>query len=85
MDPGQECVFIPQMPERKPMANGVLDTRLGVSNKTAMCSTCHQKLAECTGHFGALGILVAVLISIALALRWRGVWRGFARWSGYRP
>lgn len=25
----------------------------GVSNKASTCQTCGQKLADCTGHFGA--------------------------------
>ena len=41
------------MPERKPQPAGVLDPKLGVSNKRAICETCNQGLAECTGHFGA--------------------------------
>jgi DNA-directed RNA polymerase beta' subunit len=41
-----------QMPERRPQPNGVLDPRLGVSNKRATCETCHQGLADCPGHFG---------------------------------
>jgi hypothetical protein len=42
-----------QMPERKPQPNGVLDPRLGISSKMAICTTCGQKLVDCTGHFGA--------------------------------
>lgn len=41
-----------KMPERVPYPNGVLDRRLGISNKTAQCETCGQKLADCAGHFG---------------------------------
>ncbi|KAH9892352.1 hypothetical protein F4778DRAFT_317731 [Xylariomycetidae sp. FL2044] len=37
---------------REPTMNGVLDKRLGISSKTALCSTCNLKLADCTGHFG---------------------------------
>lgn len=40
------------MPERKPQPNGVLDNRLGISNKTTICPTCGNKLADCAGHFG---------------------------------
>lgn len=31
-----------QMPERRPQPNGVLDPRLGVSNKRTICETCGQ-------------------------------------------
>ncbi|KAI0134089.1 hypothetical protein BJ170DRAFT_184253 [Xylariales sp. AK1849] len=37
---------------REPIKNGVLDTRLGISGKTAHCLTCELKLADCPGHFG---------------------------------
>ncbi|KAI0152918.1 DNA-directed RNA polymerase III subunit RPC1 [Xylariaceae sp. FL1272] len=37
---------------REPTVNGVLDKRLGTSSKVGICSTCNQRLNECTGHFG---------------------------------
>mmetsp|Transcript_17922 Transcript_17922/g.35690 ORF Transcript_17922/g.35690 Transcript_17922/m.35690 type:complete len:1416 (-) Transcript_17922:69-4316(-) len=40
------------MPQRSPAINGVLDPRLGVSDKVSTCSTCKLKLADCAGHFG---------------------------------
>ncbi|KAL3802193.1 hypothetical protein HJC23_001737 [Cyclotella cryptica] len=40
------------MPSRAPAPCGVLDPRLGVSDKTSTCSTCKLKLADCAGHFG---------------------------------
>ena len=40
------------MPQRSPAANGVLDPRLGVSDKVGTCATCKLKLADCAGHFG---------------------------------
>ena len=40
------------MPQRSPAPNGVLDTRLGVSDKVNTCKTCKLKLADCAGHFG---------------------------------
>jgi hypothetical protein len=45
-----------KMPERKPLPNGILDTRLGVSSRQLVCSTCSNKLADCAGHFGATPI-----------------------------
>ncbi len=39
------------MPQRSPAPNGVLDSRLGVSDKVSTCATCKLKLADCAGHF----------------------------------
>ena len=41
-----------QMPQRTPTPEGVLDARLGVSNKRSRCATCGLGLKECAGHFG---------------------------------
>ncbi|KAJ7520459.1 hypothetical protein O6H91_19G006700 [Diphasiastrum complanatum] len=49
-----------QIPERRPLANGVLDNRLGVSDKKSECSTCHGKLADCPGHFGYIKLELPV-------------------------
>ncbi|KAL4425069.1 hypothetical protein ABPG77_010383 [Micractinium sp. CCAP 211/92] len=49
-----------KMPERRPQPNGVLDPRLGVSNKRAICETCGQALADCTGHFGYIRLELPV-------------------------
>jgi DNA-directed RNA polymerase III subunit RPC1 len=49
-----------KMPERRPQPNGVLDPRLGVSNKRATCETCGQQLADCTGHFGYIALELPV-------------------------
>jgi hypothetical protein len=35
-----------QMPERRPQPNGVLDPRLGISNKRSICETCGQVCNE---------------------------------------
>jgi len=40
------------MPQRTPIEHGVLDSRLGVSNKNKRCQTCGLQLKECAGHFG---------------------------------
>ncbi len=39
------------MPQRSPAQHGVLDSRLGVSDKVSTCATCKLKLADCAGHF----------------------------------
>ena len=48
------------MPERRPQPGGVLDPRLGVSSKRAVCETCGQGLADCTGHFGYIRLELPV-------------------------
>eukprot|EP00520_Triparma_pacifica_P017062 CAMPEP_0118658354 /NCGR_PEP_ID=MMETSP0785-20121206/14522_1 /TAXON_ID=91992 /ORGANISM="Bolidomonas pacifica, Strain CCMP 1866" /LENGTH=1501 /DNA_ID=CAMNT_0006551363 /DNA_START=203 /DNA_END=4704 /DNA_ORIENTATION=- len=40
------------MPSRRPAPLGVLDSRLGVSDKMSVCETCKLKLTECGGHYG---------------------------------
>ncbi|KAL5018248.1 hypothetical protein ScPMuIL_003970 [Solemya velum] len=37
---------------RKPVAFGVLDHRMGTSEKDNNCETCGGNLADCTGHYG---------------------------------
>eukprot|EP00741_Cyanophora_paradoxa_P024410 tig00022075_g23569.t1 len=49
-----------QMPKRNPMPNGVLDTRLGVSDKQSLCGTCGCRMADCAGHFGYIKLELPV-------------------------
>eukprot|EP00798_Chlamydomonas_sp_ICE-L_P002153 gene2153-18203_t len=49
-----------KMPERSPHPNGVLDRRLGISGKSAVCETCGNKLAECAGHFAYIKLELPV-------------------------
>ncbi len=49
-----------KMPNREPSHGGVLDPRLGVSNKKQECQTCSQQLASCTGHFGYIKLELPV-------------------------
>ncbi|OJJ44422.1 hypothetical protein ASPZODRAFT_18612 [Penicilliopsis zonata CBS 506.65] len=44
--------------DRTVVPNGPLDTRMGISNKTASCATCGHKLAECNGHFGHVRLVL---------------------------
>ncbi|KAN0062318.1 DNA-directed RNA polymerase III subunit C1 (rpo31) [Thecaphora frezii] len=46
--------------ERKPVANGVLDRRLGISDKNSLCETCHLKMADCVGHYGYIKLVLPV-------------------------
>ena len=48
-----------EMPQRQPLTNGVLDRRLGTSDKKGECATCHGKLQDCAGHFGACQLSTA--------------------------
>ncbi|KAJ1958508.1 DNA-directed RNA polymerase III subunit C1 (rpo31) [Linderina pennispora] len=45
---------------RKPVPNGVLDPRLGVSNKSDICETCGQNMSDCVGHWGFIDLCVPV-------------------------
>ncbi|CAG2111312.1 unnamed protein product, partial [Medioppia subpectinata] len=45
---------------RKPAVYGVLDTRLGTSQKDLKCETCGHGLAECVGHFGYIDLALPV-------------------------
>ena len=49
-----------KLPERKPMEGGVLDTRLGVSDRKVQCQTCKGKLNDCAGHFGYIKLELPV-------------------------
>ncbi|PWY98687.1 putative RPO31-DNA-directed RNA polymerase III, 160 kd subunit [Testicularia cyperi] len=46
--------------ERRPVANGTLDRRLGVSDKNSLCETCHLKMADCVGHYGYIKLVLPV-------------------------
>lgn len=46
--------------KRTPVQNGVLDRRMGVSQKGTICETCNQGLNECVGHFGYLDLALPV-------------------------
>lgn len=49
-----------QMPERKPLTNGILDPRLGTTDKNGVCQTCKGKLQDCCGHFGYIRLELPV-------------------------
>ena len=44
------------MPSRRPAPQGVLDPRLGVSDRVSVCETCKLGLTECSGHFGYIDL-----------------------------
>lgn len=45
---------------RTPVPFGVLDRRMGISQKDAKCETCNQGLNDCVGHFGYLDLALPV-------------------------
>ena len=38
--------------DRTPIAYGVLDNKMGTSQKSQKCTTCGLGLSDCVGHFG---------------------------------
>ena len=53
-------LFLPTPGGRQPVANGVLDGRLGTSDKKTACATCGGKLIDCAGHFGYIKLVLPV-------------------------
>ena len=49
-----------EQPSRTPVAGGVLDRRLGVSDKHSTCETCGARLQECPGHYGHIKLALPV-------------------------
>lgn len=45
---------------KKPAKGGVLDTRLGTSDKSGTCGTCNAKLADCVGHYSYIKLILPV-------------------------
>ncbi|XP_070543488.1 DNA-directed RNA polymerase III subunit RPC1-like [Ptychodera flava] len=45
---------------RKPIAYGVLDHRMGTSEKENPCETCGKNLSDCVGHFGFVDLELPV-------------------------
>ncbi|KAF7682909.1 DNA-directed RNA polymerase III subunit RPC1 [Astathelohania contejeani] len=45
---------------RRPMMGGPLDPRLGTSNKSEKCETCHESILRCSGHFGDIELTLPV-------------------------
>ncbi|SCV70568.1 BQ2448_3330 [Microbotryum intermedium] len=46
--------------DRSPVPQGVLDRRLGTSNKTDRCETCGLALADCVGHHAYIKLVLPV-------------------------
>ncbi|GLB33325.1 putative DNA-dependent RNA polymerase [Lyophyllum shimeji] len=46
--------------DRQPVKNGVLDRRLGTTDKNAFCETCGQSSLNCVGHYAYIKLVVPV-------------------------
>lgn len=46
--------------DRLPVQNGVLDRRLGTTDKNAFCETCGQSYVNCVGHYAYIKLVVPV-------------------------
>ena len=50
-----------QMPQRTPMPNGILDPRMGTTDKRGgECATCRGSMVDCAGHFGYIKLELPV-------------------------
>ena len=47
-------------PERVPVTNGILDNKMGTSQKNQKCTTCGLGLSDCVGHFGYVDLELPV-------------------------
>ncbi|PLW44061.1 hypothetical protein PCASD_04835 [Puccinia coronata f. sp. avenae] len=45
---------------KKPAKGGVLDSRLGTSDKSGTCGTCNAKMADCVGHYSYIKLILPV-------------------------
>ncbi|KAJ1979778.1 DNA-directed RNA polymerase III subunit C1 (rpo31), partial [Dimargaris cristalligena] len=48
------------VPTRKPIKHGVLDRKMGISDKVALCETCGQNMTDCIGHFGHINLCLPI-------------------------
>ena len=46
--------------DRTPVKGGVLDRRLGTTDKIAECETCGGKSVDCSGHMGYIRLVLPV-------------------------
>jgi DNA-directed RNA polymerase III subunit RPC1 len=45
---------------KAPQTNGVLDPRMGTSDKAKNCQTCHMNMADCVGHYAYIKLVLPV-------------------------
>ncbi|KAJ3121996.1 hypothetical protein HK098_003181 [Nowakowskiella sp. JEL0407] len=53
-------LYNPLKPNRPPSDGGVLDPKLGVSDKRTLCKTCNLTYEHCPGHFGLIRLTLPV-------------------------
>ncbi|XP_071808638.1 DNA-directed RNA polymerase III subunit RPC1-like isoform X1 [Asterias amurensis] len=53
-------LYQPENATRTPIPFGVLDHRMGTSEKDNPCLTCHKPLADCLGHYGYVDLELPV-------------------------
>ncbi|KAF9051133.1 beta and beta-prime subunits of DNA dependent RNA-polymerase [Hymenopellis radicata] len=51
-------------PERLPVKDGVLDRRLGTSEKSSFCETCGESSVNCVGHYAYIKLVVPHTIDV---------------------
>ena len=56
----QRDLYDVSLPNRPPAKSGVLDKRLGTSEKTDVCETCQEPIQDCVGHFGVIRLELPV-------------------------
>lgn len=49
-----------EMPQREPKRDGVLDSRLGTSERKGVCLTCNNSFTKCAGHYGYIRLELPV-------------------------
>ena len=49
-----------EMPQREPKQDGVLDSRLGTSERKGTCLTCNNSFTKCAGHYGYIRLELPV-------------------------
>lgn len=58
LEVNQRDLYKPE--DRSPLPHGVLDRRLGTSDKSSKCETCGLPLADCVGHYAYIKLIVPV-------------------------
>ncbi len=56
----QRDLYDVSVASRPPAAYGVLDKRLGTSDKNDVCETCGENIQDCVGHFGVIRLVLPV-------------------------
>ena len=54
-------------PIRRAADHGPLDLRLGTTEKSAICATCNEPLATCSGHFGYIRFTLPIFHQVHIS------------------